>query len=110
MGNTRQNLLRDEVLSSILDWDKDTMGLQEPMYRKYEAETGKSALYWYSQKECDGDFYHDTLPRPDDYETNGDTDEYVKWATAIVEKIVADGAETPEDVANIIKAECEVRQ
>lgn len=110
MENTRQNQLRNEVLRDILNWEKDTLGLQEPLYHKYEADTGKSALYWHSQQADDGDWYHDTLPRPEDYETNGDTEEYVKWVSAIVAKIIAEGANTREAVAEKIKEICEVRQ
>ena len=113
MKNARLKQVRDEVVNDILDWNKDVLGLQEPLYRKYEVETGKSPVYWQSEKKAttgEDLCWHDTLPRDEEYTSNGDTEEYVKWVTAIVAKAIAEGAKTPEEIAKRIKEDCEVRR
>ena len=43
----------------------------------YEKETGKSCVWW--TNEGDDSHWRDTLPRDEDYHTNGFTDEFAEW-------------------------------
>ena len=113
MTKEEQKRMRDEVLLDIYDWDKDILGLQTPTERKYEHETGKSCVFWQSEgKVSKGEDldWHDTLPRAEDYITDGNTEEYERWVSMLVDRVVAEGANTREAVAEKIKEICEVRQ
>lgn len=107
-----QKVLCDEVWDSVQSWFGECpkeLDVQGNLEDTYEEEVGKSCVYWYSPSNFDGDVCHDTLPRDEDYETNGYTDKFYNWAAdKIVQAVAEAGCETRKEVADYIKKICPV--
>lgn len=110
----KQKELCETVWVSVSDWCKAVpkgCDISVNMEDTYEHVTGKSCMYWYDPNAHDGDWYRDTLPRSENYQTNGYTEVFGKWATDLIAKAVVEkGLDTQEKVANFIRKECPVVQ
>jgi len=76
------------------DTNSEASGLEE----KYEKETGKSCVWWVEDEGacvC-------TLPRTEDYASNGFTDEFVGWVNGKVVDAYMNGAKTVQAVKSAL--------
>lgn len=62
----------------------------------YEAETGRSCVRWRDKEDWG---LRETLPRSADYTTEGYTDDFFKWATERIARVVAAGANSVDEIA-----------
>lgn len=102
-----QRKLCADAFEHIVDWSKEAAGMYAEdcfslhLATQYEKDTGKSSLWW--TKEGDVDNWRDTLPRDEDFHTNGDTDEYYEYAKKRIAEIVGDGAKSIREIATAIR-------
>ena len=79
-----EHVLCEDAFAWAEDWDLTPPdGIEE----KYEEKTGKSCVYW----GIPGTPYppcEDDLPRPEGYETNGYTNEFIEWLTDTIFRAV----------------------
>ena len=105
-----QKALCDKVWDSVQSWQlvvPQELDIQSNLEDTYEELTGKSCVRW-TDGGTSGN-WRDTLPRCEDYTTNGYTDEFNDWAADKIAKAVAEaGCETHEEVAQYIKKICPV--
>ncbi len=110
----KQKELCETVWVSVSDWCKAVpkgCDISVNLEQAYEHKTGKSCVNWYDPDNDDGDWCHDTLPRPENYASNGYTEEFEKWTIDfIVKAVVEEGRNTQKKVANFIRKECPVVQ
>ena len=110
----KQKELCETVWVSVSDWCKSVpegCDISLNMEQFYEHETGKSCVNWHDPDNDDGDWYHDTLPRSENYESNGYTKEFEEWAIDIIVKaVVEEGHNTQKKVADFIRKACPVVQ
>ena len=103
----KQKELCETVWVSVSDWCKELLpgcDISENMEMSYERETGKSCVNW---RDSETWACKTTLPRSEDYTTEGFTDEFEKWATDIIVKAVVEaGCETQLEVADYIRKRC----
>lgn len=108
----KQKVLCDEVWGSVQSWVGDyqeELEVQSNLEGTYEKETGKSCVYWESLGSSDGDVWHDTLPRLEDYTTNGYTYEFNDWASGKIAKVVVENnCKTRKEAADAIRKLCPV--
>lgn len=96
-------LTRDEAAACKLahrwteNWD---LPVPEGIEEAYERETGKSCVYWRSESDPNrcGDPSDETLPRSEDFETNGYTEGFYGWYEAKVVECVRSGTTDPEEI------------
>lgn len=91
---------------SVWSWCKEVPQdeyFSQELEKQYEKATGKSCVYWMSESNNDGDCFHDTLPRDEDYTTNGYTESFNEYAKKRIADAVAHGAKTLVAVATLIK-------
>lgn len=96
----------EDKWNAIWGWDHyaiydDIMQELEPYYEK---ETKKSCVYWNSTE--DNITRSTDLPRSEDYDTEGWTDEFDEWGTIKMLKACESGCENVGDVINWIKENC----
>ncbi len=91
---------------SVWSWCKEVPqdeNFSQELEKQYEKATGKSCVYWMSESNNDGDCFHDTLPRDEEYTTNGYTEAFNEYAKKRIADAVTIGAKTLVAVAKIIK-------
>ena len=107
-----RNLTREErklcekAFENVWDWNKedgldDSEKFSAELGNQYEAETGRSCVWW--TNEGDEINWRDTLPRDDDFHTNGDTEYYYGYAKKRIAEVVSGGANTLCKIADAIK-------
>ena len=107
-----QKELCETVWESVSDWCKSVpkgCDISINLEQSYEHNTGKSCVNWHDPDNDDGDWNHDTLPRTENYETNGYTEDFKKWTIDIIVKaVVEEGNNTQKKVANFIRKRCPI--
>jgi len=103
---SEERKLCEKAFENVWDWDKeegldDSEKFSAELGNQYEAETGRSSVWW--TNEGDESNWRDTLPRDDDYHTDGDTDEYYEYVKKRIAEVVANGANTLCKIATAIK-------
>ena len=96
----------NEVHVSCESWrnywgDDAEYDITEDMETVYEKSKHKSCVYWNSPK--DGITRSTDLPRSEDYDTEGWTDEFEDWGMSMVNKAIENGCNDVESVKNWIK-------
>lgn len=105
----KQKELCETVWESVSDWYKKLpegcdIGLN--MEYTYEYETDKSCVNW---RDAEDWGLRDTLPRSEEYMTEGYTQEFENWAIDIIVKAVVEaGCKTQLEVADYIRKRCPV--
>lgn len=80
----------------ILHLHASDVELTELMTSSYERETGKSCVTWIRPGYAPE---HESLPRPDEYETRGYTENFWQWIKAIEKKAIEAGVEDVDEMA-----------
>lgn len=83
-------------------WGDDAeYDITEDMETVYEKSKNKSCVYWNSPK--DSIILSKDLPRSEDYDTEGWTDEFEDWGITMTNKAIENGCNDVESVKNWIK-------
>lgn len=103
LANWDKEMEEEALLYLDFGGDKCRANLSYDLWDFYEEKFGKSAVYWTDGEKHD--MCDEVKGRPEDYLTQGWTDEYFNWEVKSIIEALEAGYEDADEVLNFIKEE-----